>query len=185
MLVGNYHHAGRDSGEAMSDEVAEEPVAKRFLQDGINKHVECKLCAAELPPGVGMASYSWLAAGFTSKGFQVVCQRHGINVLHLDFQGQVLQGSGNSDPEEYLEISQQAPRILNETRFTVAAAGLSVAKARMTAYGVSPAIVLRAYQAELRDYLATLELRPDWQVAHDALTGEGTRIITAPGVRGA
>lgn len=163
----------------------DEHVVKRFLQDGINHHIECKLCAAEIPPGVSMREWSWLGAGFTSRGFQVVCQRHGINVLHLDFKGEVLQGSGNADPEEYLAISQQAPAIADSIKWEMAAAGFAVAKTRMKTYNAPVLAVLRAYMCELKSYLATGEVGEDWRVAHDAMTGEGTRIITAPGVRGA
>lgn len=159
-------------------------VVKHFLQDGINSYVECKLCAAEVPPATNMRDYSWLGAGFTSRGFQVMCMRHGINVLHLDFEGRTLKGSGNSHPQDYLVAAQAAPRILEETTWQMAAAGFAVAKARMTTYSQKPAVVLRAYSCELRAYLASLEVGPDWKVAHDAMTGEGTRIITAPGVRG-
>ena len=115
------------------------PETKRFLQVGINNYVECQLCAKELPPGVSMAADSGLEAGFTTKGFQVACHRHGINVLHFDFQGVVQRASGNADKEDFEFAAVIAP-LTQQVTFNAVAAGLSVARARIKTFpSVRPA----------------------------------------------
>lgn len=57
----------------------------------IKAYLHCKLCLAEQagPAGVGESpeSYSRLSVGWTRRGFQVWCERHGANVMHVDFEG--------------------------------------------------------------------------------------------------
>jgi hypothetical protein len=49
--------------------------------------MHCTQCIEELPAGESPEGYARLSVGFTARGLQVVCSRHGLNVLHLDFCG--------------------------------------------------------------------------------------------------
>lgn len=48
----------------------------------IAMYFHCSLCVAEGQP------FQALEAGFTRLGIQVVCKRHQINIVHVDFEGQ-------------------------------------------------------------------------------------------------
>lgn len=57
----------------------------------IERPIVCSRCADEVDAGdagtVSMAEYGRLEVGFTERGLQVWCRRHGGNVVHLDFEG--------------------------------------------------------------------------------------------------
>lgn len=46
----------------------------------------CKRCLVERPSDVP-ANYARLSVGFTREGLQVWCWRHGLNVMHVHFEG--------------------------------------------------------------------------------------------------
>jgi hypothetical protein len=52
----------------------------------------CRECLEEWKaseaPGQSPATYARLSVGFTALGLQVVCARHDLNVVHIDFEGQ-------------------------------------------------------------------------------------------------
>jgi hypothetical protein len=48
----------------------------------------CSLCLAELPRDESPASYARYQTGFTKIGLQVWCNRHEVNIMHIDFEGQ-------------------------------------------------------------------------------------------------
>lgn len=68
---------------------------RRALQDRTirpnEKHIQmfmhCRLCLESVPPGQSPATYARLAVGWTPLGLQVWCERHDVNVLHVDFEG--------------------------------------------------------------------------------------------------
>lgn len=63
-------------------------MTKRKAKNEIGSFIHCKKCLSELPPDESPASWARLSVGWTKLGLQVWCERHDINVIHLDFQGQ-------------------------------------------------------------------------------------------------
>jgi hypothetical protein len=62
-------------------------------ENEIVSFVHCRLCLEELqkmPMTVKKSprEYASLEVGFTKLGVQVWCKRHGVNVMHVDFEGQ-------------------------------------------------------------------------------------------------
>jgi hypothetical protein len=58
----------------------------------IGMYVHCRLCGNEVLTGkmrgkVSPADYARFAVGWTQQGLQVWCNRHNVNVLHIDFEG--------------------------------------------------------------------------------------------------
>ncbi len=53
----------------------------------IQMYFHCALCLEELPEGMSPQEYSFTESGWTEKGFQVWCQRHNANIIHLDLEG--------------------------------------------------------------------------------------------------
>ena len=57
-------------------------------------YLHCGKCIADRQAGhpetldTSPATYSRLSVGWTREGFQVWCQRHSCNVMHVDFQGE-------------------------------------------------------------------------------------------------
>ena len=61
------------------------PPPKRASE--IQMFFQCALCFEELPEGMSPQEYSITESGWTEKGFQVWCQRHNANIIHMDFEG--------------------------------------------------------------------------------------------------
>ena len=53
----------------------------------IKMFFHCALCIEELPEGMPPHAYAHTESGWTDKGFQVWCQRHNANIIHMDFEG--------------------------------------------------------------------------------------------------
>lgn len=53
----------------------------------IQSFFHCALCMKELPDGMSPQEYSYTESGWTEQGFQVWCQRHNANIIHMDFEG--------------------------------------------------------------------------------------------------
>lgn len=56
----------------------------------IAMYMHCGKCMAQKPVDKSPAEFADLAVGWTPIGLQVWCNRHEINVLHIDFEGQKL-----------------------------------------------------------------------------------------------
>ena len=58
----------------------------------IHAYMHCGHCLDEFKAGKAKgespASYARLSIGMTKLGFQVWCNRHNANVMHVDFEGQ-------------------------------------------------------------------------------------------------
>ena len=50
-------------------------------------YFHCGRCLAEKPGDVSPQEWGQLEAGWTPVGLQVWCKRHGVNVIHVDFEG--------------------------------------------------------------------------------------------------
>lgn len=53
----------------------------------IRAFMHCSLCIAENPGDVSPAAFARLSVGWTPRGLQVWCERHGANVCNVDFEG--------------------------------------------------------------------------------------------------
>ena len=57
----------------------------------IVQYIHCGLCVQEWKDGKAAGespqSYARFSVGWTTLGFQVWCNRHNANVLHVDFEG--------------------------------------------------------------------------------------------------
>jgi len=64
--------------------------------EGIGRNIRaflhCRECVNEwkagAAPGESPGSYARLSVGWTALGLQVICNRHDLNVAHIDFEGQ-------------------------------------------------------------------------------------------------
>jgi hypothetical protein len=61
----------------------------KHLLYAITEPVVCAKCADEFAAGgtqaTSLQSYIRVDVGFTERGVQVWCQRHSVNVVHIDF----------------------------------------------------------------------------------------------------
>ena len=55
----------------------------------IQLYMHCGRCIDERPAGQSARDWAQLEVGWTRLGLQVWCKRHEINVMHVDFEGQV------------------------------------------------------------------------------------------------
>ena len=62
----------------------------KHLLYSITDPVVCSKCADEFAAGgtgaETLQAYIRVDVGFTARGIQVWCQRHGLNVVHVDFE---------------------------------------------------------------------------------------------------
>ena len=59
-------------------------------ENNIEMYLHCGLCLDELSTGNIQQSpqeYQRIQAGWTKQGIQLVCTRHGSNIIHIDFEG--------------------------------------------------------------------------------------------------
>ncbi|MEM7437349.1 MAG: hypothetical protein AAF436_19515 [Myxococcota bacterium] len=65
--------------------------AYEHLRYSIAEPVVCTHCADEVKSGeagiTSLSDYGALDVGFSDRGLQVWCRRHGTNVVHIDFDG--------------------------------------------------------------------------------------------------
>ena len=54
----------------------------------IAQYMHCAECLKELPDNLTPMEYSRTQTGWTEKGLQIWCNRHDLNIAHLDFLGQ-------------------------------------------------------------------------------------------------
>ncbi len=61
----------------------------------ITHPIVCAKCEAEhlggLCDAASLRDYAALEAGFTTRGLQIWCKRHDVNVCHIDFEGRRLE----------------------------------------------------------------------------------------------
>lgn len=63
----------------------------------IESFFHCGKCIDEKPNDKSPKEWSQIGCGWTKKGFQVWCNRHDLNIVHLDFMGQKI---GYAEEEE-------------------------------------------------------------------------------------
>lgn len=57
-------------------------------KESIQLYFHCSHCLDQIPSDVSPRNWGRYSAGFTELGIQVVCNRCGRNVIHIDFEGQ-------------------------------------------------------------------------------------------------
>ena len=60
---------------------------KKVTPNEIVAYLHCKKCLEERPVDQTPMEWSQTQAGFTKKGIQVWCNRHDLNIIHMDFEG--------------------------------------------------------------------------------------------------
>ncbi len=73
-------------------------VRELSAENRITSFIHCGQCLKELPAGVSPKEWAQLEAGFTKEGIQIRCKRHGLNVVHIDFEGK--QHPANMMPKD-------------------------------------------------------------------------------------
>ena len=63
----------------------------KHLLNQIKETIVCVKCSDEFMGGStdakSLQDYSTIDAGFTERGIQLWCQRHQVNICHIDFEG--------------------------------------------------------------------------------------------------
>ncbi|MDP2661328.1 MAG: hypothetical protein Q8R28_11435 [Dehalococcoidia bacterium] len=62
----------------------------------ISAFLHCGKCLREKPPGLSPREWASLEVGYTPQGLQIWCERHEVNVLHLDFMGQRMRAESRA-----------------------------------------------------------------------------------------
>ena len=66
-----------------------------YLLNQIKEPIVCVKCSNELSQGLtdakSIQDYSRVDVGFTDRGLQIWCQRHQVNICHINFQGNKLE----------------------------------------------------------------------------------------------
>ena len=50
--------------------------------------MHCGMCIEDKPDDISPQDWARIEVGWTEKGLQVWCKRHGCNMIHMDFEGQ-------------------------------------------------------------------------------------------------
>ena len=65
-----------------------------YLLNKIKEPIVCVKCSSEFLSGQtdskSMQEYSKIDVGFTERGLQIWCQRHQLNICHINFDGKKL-----------------------------------------------------------------------------------------------
>jgi hypothetical protein len=66
---------------------------KPRCEEDVLMFLHCRRCVEEWKAealeaaGQSPASYARLSVGWTALGLKVMCHRHGVNIVHVDFEG--------------------------------------------------------------------------------------------------
>lgn len=66
---------------------------------GIHAYMHCSECIDALPKGKTPQQWASFEVGLTHNGLQVWCKRHKINVLSVDFGGELIDIRAEDPPE--------------------------------------------------------------------------------------
>jgi|TARA_Y100000401_G_scaffold21577_1_gene14439 hypothetical protein len=61
---------------------------KHQVLNQIGAYIHCKKCLNELPEDQSPSEFAKTQTGWTEKGLQIWCNRHDLNIAHIDFLGQ-------------------------------------------------------------------------------------------------
>jgi hypothetical protein len=77
-------------------------MTERITDDNqVQQWLACSLCLKEIPDDTSPAEYSSQQAGWTRYGLQIWCNRHGCNVINLDFEGRNLPAVTSRKPDGF------------------------------------------------------------------------------------
>ena len=79
----------------MSSKLEQDISKLDYLFNQIKEPIVCVKCSDELTQGLtdakSIQDYSRIDVGFTDRGLQIWCQRHQINICHINFNGELLE----------------------------------------------------------------------------------------------
>ena len=79
----------------MSSKLEQDVSKLNYLFNQIKEPIVCVKCSDELTQGLtdakSIQDYSRIDVGFTNRGVQLWCQRHNINICHINFNGDKLE----------------------------------------------------------------------------------------------
>jgi len=67
-------------------------------ENSIQLFMHCRRCLQERPEGESPQTWARLSVGWTDIGIQVWCNRHEINIVHVDFEGEVHPANQGGSP---------------------------------------------------------------------------------------
>jgi hypothetical protein len=77
----------------MSSKLEEDISKLDYLLNQIKEPIVCVKCSDELTQGQtdakSIQDYSRIDVGFTNRGLQIWCQRHQLNICHINFEGEM------------------------------------------------------------------------------------------------
>ena len=66
-----------------------------YLLNKIKEPIVCVKCSNEFTTGqtdsISLQDYQKVDVGFTERGLQIWCQRHQLNICHINFEGHKLE----------------------------------------------------------------------------------------------
>ena len=75
----------------MSSKLEQDISKLDYLFNQIKEPIVCVKCSDELAQGLtdakSIQDYSRIDVGFTNRGLQIWCQRHQLNICHINFDG--------------------------------------------------------------------------------------------------
>ncbi len=78
----------------MSSKLEQDISKLDYLLNQIKEPIVCVKCSDELTQGLtdakSIQDYSRIDVGFTNRGLQIWCQRHQLNICHINFDGKKL-----------------------------------------------------------------------------------------------
>ena len=79
----------------MSSKLEQDISKLDYLFNQIKEPIVCVKCSDELAQGLtdakSIQDYSRIDVGFTDRGLQIWCQRHQLNICHINFEGKMLE----------------------------------------------------------------------------------------------
>lgn len=78
-------------------------------EKAIGAFMHCALCVAELPRGMSPRKHARLEVGWTRPGLQVWCLRHGVDVVHIDLEGQRHPANASRASRKAEKVSRARP----------------------------------------------------------------------------
>ncbi len=77
----------------MSSKLEQDISKLDYLFNQIKEPIVCVKCSDELTQGLtdakSIQDYSRIDVGFTDRGLQIWCQRHQLNICHINFEGKL------------------------------------------------------------------------------------------------
>lgn len=95
-----------DKGSGDRGQMNDRPIPS--TQQG-TRFLHCVKCIEERPEGVSPAEYARLSVSLTPIGIQVFCQRHEINVIHVDLGEGPVRANISAKGDKIQTLNMTAP----------------------------------------------------------------------------